>query len=350
MLSPTGAGGVHQYAWMLAGALEARGVGVTLAVARGFETVPTAGPSRFLELRGPGRPGGYPADAARVVREARDHDVAHVQAPLWSLADGLALVPALRRSAGVVGATLHEALPYRRRRYHPAAYRRYYTAVERVAVHSESHRTLLDQLGARPRVVGVTPFGDHGAALGEPDPEFRPRRRLDLGDRRLVLFFGIVRPQKGLHDLIDALAGTRETTSLLVAGEPLEPVDGYRAHAEEAGVDLVLADDYLRYLEGPRAAACLGDADVLALPYRSGANSGVLSLAGAFGIPTVATSAVAPPEYLALVPPGGVCEPRDVAGLRAGIRGALDGDLAPPARFPTWDEAAEAYLALWSSR
>lgn len=349
MISPTGAGGVHQYTWMLAGALEEREVDVTLAVARGFEPVPVAGPSRFLELRGRGGPRAYPLDAARLLRAARTSDVVHFQAPLWSLPDAFALMPALRCATPALAATLHEPLPYRRRRYHPVAYRRYYTLAGRVAIHSEAHRSLLDELGARPRVVRVAPFGDHGSALGDPDPAFRPRTRLGLEDRRIVLLFGLITPHKGLHDLIDALAGTGTSVSLLVAGNPLESLDPYAAQARDAGVDLILAPDYLGYLSGPRAAACLADADVLALPYRDGANSGVLSLAGAFGLPTVATTAVAPPEYLARVPAAGVVAPADIGALRTAMTRALAGELEPPGRFPSWSETADAYLALWSA-
>jgi glycosyltransferase involved in cell wall biosynthesis len=349
MLCATGAGGVHQYTWLLAGALEDQGVAVTLAVRDGYERLPAPGTSEFLALRKGHGAWSYPGDARLLLQAARRHDVVHLQAPLWSLPDSVLLLPALRRAAPLVAATMHEPLPYRRRWYHRAVYRRYYTLTQRVAVHSDEHRRILEELGARPAIVHTTPFGDHRAALGSPDPAFRPRSRLGLEGRSLVLFFGLLRPHKGLHDLIEALAGTEGTVSLLVAGQPLEPLEPYVTHARDAAVDLVLAEDYLGYLSGPQAAACLSDADVLVLPYRHGANSGVLSLAGAFSVPTVVTSAVAPAEYLARVPSEGVCPPGDVAALRAAVRRALDGGLAPPGRFPAWSEAAAAHLKLWSA-
>jgi glycosyltransferase involved in cell wall biosynthesis len=194
------------------------------------------------------------------------------------------------------------------------------------------------------------PFGDHGAALDVPNAAWDPRQVLGIGpDERLVLFFGLVAPRKGLADLIRALAGTQGQIKLLVVGEPQEPMGPYRDLAEASAVDLILDERYLRYVEGGIAAACLVAADVLVLPYREGGNSGVLAVAGSYGVPTIATHAVAPPDYVNLVPPEGRVSPADPASLRHAILSALADGIDPPARFPSWNDAAVAHLDLWSA-
>jgi glycosyltransferase involved in cell wall biosynthesis len=269
-----------------------------------------------------------------------------MQSPLWSLADPWLLLPAVRR-AGVpaVTATVHNVLPHRRRRYHPRAYARLYDRLDGVAVHAAEHASALERCPAH---VVLTPFGDHGPALPPPDPSGGPRALLELPDETaVVLFFGQIRPNKGLGDLIEALADTADRVALVVAGEPLEPLDGYVRAAARLGVNLALDESLLGYLDGARAASCIAGSDVMVLPYRSGWNSGVLSLCAHYRRPTVVTTVAAAPEDLARVPSGGVCPPRDPAALRTAIERALRGELAAPEMFPGWGAVAEAHLELW---
>jgi glycosyltransferase involved in cell wall biosynthesis len=350
MLSPAGAGGVHQYTWLLCGALEAAGVEVTLAVRDGHEQVPAPGPSRILTLEGRRQLASWPQSVGTVLRAARWHDVCHVQAPLWSLGDSALLLRGLRSPRRLLAGTLHELLPYRRRLYHDFVYRHWWSAFDAVAVHGHEQAARLASVRGRSDGIAIVPFGDHGPALGSPDLQASPRRLLDLApDRPLILFFGLVRPHKGLADLIDALEGTAAELTLLVVGEPLEPLDAYREQALARGVDLRLDPRYLRYLPGPTVATCLTEADVLVLPYRDGSNSGVLALTGHFRVPTVVTHVVAPPEHVARVPPQGVCPPRDPVALRQAIEKGVRGELAAPERFAGWSEVADGYLRLWTA-
>jgi glycosyltransferase involved in cell wall biosynthesis len=346
MVSTAGRGGVHQYAWLLTAALSDLEVATMLVAPRDSESL--AGPVPRIRPIAAGRgPLVYPRQAARLLQLSREVDIVHFQAPLWSLLDPWGLVSALRGAGTRVTATLHNVLPHRRRPYHLRAYRRLYAQLDGIAVHSAAHLHALTAMGARPRRSVTVPFGDLGCALGDATAAALPTA-VAGDERRTVLVAGQIRPDKGVADLIPAMQGTTGRWRLLLAGEPLEPVERYVRLAAEHSVDLVAPPELTRYLERAQMAACFAVADVVALPYRRGWNSGVLSLAAHWGRPAVVTTAAASPEDLARVPAAAVVPPADPASLRSALEAAIAGRVAPPSRFPPWDVVARAYAPLWT--
>src|SRR6266508_2378458 len=101
-------------------------------------------------------------------------------------------------------------------------------------------------------------------------------------DGRTLLCLGTIRPYKGLGDAIDA-AKKLEDVRLLIAGDPLEPVNGYRAQAGE------IAEWRLGYLPRHELERALGEATVALFPYRPELDqSGALLQALGAGVPAVA--------------------------------------------------------------
>lgn len=117
------------------------------------------------------------------------------------------------------------------------------------------------------------------------------RRRLGLDpDERVCLFFGTVRPYKGLDVAIEALARMREPERplLLVAGEFYPPRDAVdRALGRLGRQGRVMIHD--RYIRNEEVAVYFQAADVLVAPYRSATQSGVLQIARAFDLPVIAS-------------------------------------------------------------
>jgi glycosyltransferase involved in cell wall biosynthesis len=165
------------------------------------------------------------------------------------------------------------------------------------------------------------------------------------GGGTTVLFFGYVRPYKGLGDLIDAVAIARHDlpVELVVAGPFIEPVERYRRQAERLGVA-----EHVRLLPGYVPDECVGElfarADAVALPYRSATQSGVCALALAAGKPVVATDVGG---LAADLGPGAVVvPPGDPAALAGGLRRALSSRERPPApRPPDWGAWSDDLLA-----
>lgn len=129
------------------------------------------------------------------------------------------------------------------------------------------------------------------------------------GPRR-ILFFGNVRPYKGLDILIEALGKIRDRLDfrVVVAGEFFIDVKKFRKMVRENGIaDRV--DWHEGYVDNSSVAGIFRGADVVVLPYRNASQSGIVPLAYQFEVPVIAS---------------------DVGGLSEVVRHRKTGLLVPP--------------------
>jgi len=268
--------------------------------------------------------------AALLLRPA---DVLHVQ---WLTAPELDVH--LFRPRGPSVFTAHDLLPRRTARK-AELWHRLLTRFDRVVVHSEQGRDTLAALGVDPDRLRVVP---HPVFPSEPE-------RRD--DGRTVLSFGVIRPYKGLADAIEAVRRAGNAR-LLVAGDPLEPIEPYRTRAADLDVDWRLG--YLPPVEVDRA---LGDATIAVFPYRPELDqSGALLRALGAGVPAVAYDVGGIAEPVRRFGAGRVVAAGDVEALAAAIHELLsDRDALEEARDGarraraelTWDAAARAHLEIY---
>jgi glycosyltransferase involved in cell wall biosynthesis len=250
--------------------------------------------------------------------------------------------------------TAHDLLPREPRPGQAAAQRRLYGAVDAVVTHSEYGRSLLTgRLGIEPAKVRVIHHGAFEHLPRTPSATLPPE--LAPADGPVVLFFGLLRPYKGVDVLLDAW---RQLTppagaELWIVGHPRIPLDPLRARAGEG------ARFVPRFVSDGELAACFRAADVVVLPYVETERldfSGVLATALAFAKPTIVSdvggfSEVAAAGAARLVPPA------DPAALGAAIehlladheaRDELAAAAAAAAAGPySWTEAARRTLALY---
>ena len=230
--------------------------------------------------------------------------------------------------------TAHDILPRRTARRQDV-WRRLLGRFDRVVVHSERGRETLSTLGIDSRVIPHPVFPS--------DPERRD-------DGRTVLAFGVIRPYKGLGDAIAAVrsAGAR----LLVAGDPLEPMDGYRSAAR--GVE---AEWRLGYLPQSEVDRALGEATVAIFPYRPELDqSGALLRALGAGVPAVAYDVGGIGDPVTRFDAGRIVPAGDVEALGAAVRELLEDPAALAAARAgahrardelTWVASARAHLDLY---
>ena len=168
----------------------------------------------------------------------------------------------------------------------------------------------------------------------------------------VVLFFGLLRPYKGIEVLLDAWRGV-EGAELWIVGRPRMPIEPLRARAPSS-VRFVP-----RYVSDAELPAFFRRADVVVLPYSRTERfdqSGVLATALAFGKPTV-VSDVGGFGEVAAAGAARLVAPDDVDGLRGAIGGLLSdpqereglaqGALAAASGPYSWQEAAAQTLALY---
>jgi glycosyltransferase involved in cell wall biosynthesis len=234
--------------------------------------------------------------------------------------------------------TAHDLLP-RRTAHRSDLWRRLFARFDRIVVHSENGRDTLAELGVERERLRVIP---HPVFPSDP-------ARKD--DGRTVLAFGIIRPYKGLGDAIEAVRQAGDAR-LLVAGDPLEPVEPYRTSAN--GLDVEWRLGYLSAAEIDRSFA---DATVAVFPYRPELDqSGALLRSLGAGVPAIAYDVGGIAEPVRQFGAGRVVPAGDVAGLAQAVHellsdpAALEQARAGARRAReelTWDAAAQAHLALY---
>jgi len=172
-----------------------------------------------------------------------------------------------------------------------------YELTDHIFVHTEQMKTeLLEEFRIRKEKVTVIPFGINNAV---PDTELtiaEAKRRLGVDStEKTILFFGGIRPYKGLEHLVAAyqrLAAKDESYRLVVAGEPKKGTEQYLRCIQEAietgpGRERVI--QLLKFIPDDETELYFKAADVLVLPYTLIYQSGVLFLGYRFGLPAVAT-------------------------------------------------------------
>jgi glycosyltransferase involved in cell wall biosynthesis len=285
-------------------------------------------------------------DMAAYRRLAAGADVIHFQ---WM--DVQWLDPFLLPSAPTV-LTAHDLLPRESKPGQAWAQRRCYDATDAVVVHSDyGRRMLIDEGGVDPAKLHVIHHGafEHLARQRDELPLPAELRRVR---RPVALFFGLLRPYKGLELLLDAWHGI-DDAELWIVGLPRMPLAPLRARAPDT-VRFVP-----RFIDDRELPAYFRRADVVVLPYLRTARfdqSGVLATALAFGKAIVLSDVGGFPEVAAtgaarlVAPDARAALHAALAELLADLqaRERLAAAALAAAQGPySWSRAAAATIALY---
>jgi glycosyltransferase involved in cell wall biosynthesis len=294
------------------------------------------------------------ADMLRFRRAARKEgragtgpDVVHYQWLTFPAVDSLFLPPTRPRVM-----TAHYVLPPEPSRRQLASARRSFGAMDAVVAHSEhGARRLRDVVGLDPDRVRVIHHGAFDYLTRLPEEKPLPAE-LEGAEGPVILFFGLLRPYKGIDTLLEAFREI-EGAELWIVGNPRMEVAPLRRLAAEAPGRVRFLP---RFVEDAEIPAIMRRADLVALPYRDAEHSGVLYAALAFGKPLVLSAVGGFPEVAEqgaarLVPPD---DPASLAAVLAELvaEEAVRAELSEAATRAaagaySWDEAARQTLSLY---
>ena len=318
-------GGIGQYSYGLACALQAANVDVTQLIYEYPEYDLEAFPhpyrlvkklqlavSRRTQLTSPVR------NLRVMLQESWAADLVHFQWSLGARTDKLH-IPILRRLGKPIVYTAHDVLPHDSNVMSLEHCRWLYHQANALFVHGESlKQLLLERFDVDPKLVHVIPHGNYNFVSDVPGPWARERARASFNLREddcVVLFFGLIRDYKGIDTLLEACRIARQglrpgqRLKLLIAGREYRDhwsEGGYAKLIEQAGLANAVRL-HLEHIAMQDIARFFNAADVVAVPYKRGSQSGVLRLAYSFGKPVVATRVGSlselPEELTRFVPP-----------------------------------------------
>jgi glycosyltransferase involved in cell wall biosynthesis len=167
-----------------------------------------------------------------------------------------------------------------------------------------------------------------------------------------LLFFGFVRPYKGLDVALDALAILRKqgvTPRLTVVGElwDREPVSVWEQRIAERGLEDQV-DMQPRYMPDDEVDELIARHHAVLIPYRSATQSGIAPVAMAGGRPVIATAVGGLVDVVTDGVDGTLAAPSDPASLADAIQRCESQLAAMSAKAlenaPSWADVADAAL------
>lgn len=192
----------------------------------------------------------------------------------------------------------HNVVPHERFPFSAALMKSFFGKNDTVITLSSQTEQEFEALGVKTKSVKLF----HPVYESEYPIEDRTALRKKYGfkeDDRIILFFGLVREYKGLDVLIEALNGInlkQENIKVWIAGEFYDDKNKYISLIRPELLDSYTITD--RFVTNRESAEIMSVADLLALPYKTASQSGVLADALNFTLPAVVSDHPGITEYL----------------------------------------------------
>ncbi len=302
----------------------------------------TRGPRRLLKAC------EYPLDwlllSRRLASPGRRPDVLHL---LWSI-DPLFdawWLNRLRQGGLPSVLTVHNAGPHQGEPTRRRGLRRLYGAADAiVALSRATERRLISEFGVAADKIRVIAMGQDVERSAPPPERAAARRRLGLpAEAPVALFFGLIKPYKGLDVLIRAFQRVRRQiphARLVIAGLPKMPFAPLAELIRKLDLERSVITDP-RYLPAGDAELYFAAADTVVLPYRATSQSGVLLMAYAAGRPVVASETGGLGEMIEANGSGILVPPGDETALAEAVAALL----SDPRRARAMGERARVLVA-----
>ena len=232
------------------------------------------------------------------------------------------------------------------RRYVQTLMPRLLSLVDAHVVHSEFDLRAITssyQLGSAP--VYTMPHGPYDHLVRSSQVTAKPNTDTPLQ----LLYFGVVRPFKGVEDIIAAFAALEPDDArkfrLSIVGETWEGWDTpNQAIAHSPYADLIERVD--RYVTDTEVADYFGSAEAVILPYHRSSASGPLHIAMSAGLPVIVTAVGGLVEAVRGYPGALLVPPKDPVALKHALMQLLAQRGQRYADPHSWQRTLNGYRAL----
>jgi D-inositol-3-phosphate glycosyltransferase len=210
-----------------------------------------------------------------------------------------------------------------------------YRLADHVFVHTQKMKSeLVKEFGVPTERITVIPFGINNSV---PDTNLTPKEakeRLGIREnRKAILFFGRIKPYKGLEYLIAAfqtLIRRHDDYQLIIAGQPEEGFESYwesiqREIQDHVGTGQIIPR--IEFIPDSQIEVYFKGADVLVLPYKNIFQSGVIFLGYNFGLPVIAADVGSLKEEIIEGTTGFAFRPEDPTDLARALERYFESDL-----------------------
>lgn len=210
-----------------------------------------------------------------------------------------------------------------------------YGLTDHIFVHTAKMKCeLIKEFNVPEDRITVIPFGINNSIAATDLSPNEAKKRLGIrGNNRTLLFFGRIRPYKGLDYLVTAfhkLIQQDDSYRLIIAGRVEQGCDQYWESIQREIQGYVATGHIIsriKFIPDSETEVYFKAADVLVLPYREIFQSGVLVLGYSFGLPVVAADVGSLKDDIIEGKTGFVFSSEDVADLARAISQYFASDL-----------------------
>ncbi|MCF7825781.1 MAG: glycosyltransferase [Candidatus Marinimicrobia bacterium] len=225
----------------------------------------------------------------------------------------------LRRSSIKVAVLVDNLLPHEESIIDSWMARRILSRADHIITMSKS--VSADVQALRPGLSTSTLFHPLYEIYHAQQSKAEARASLNLPDHPIVLYFGLIRPYKGLDILIRGLGSIKhelDDYTALILGEAYEDSQKYVDLIKSEGISsyTIFRNEFISDSELPLYFAA---ADVLVLPYRTATQSGIVGIALQMDRPVIATNVGGLGEYIIEGETGYLVEPENPEALGQAI-------------------------------
>jgi glycosyltransferase involved in cell wall biosynthesis len=243
------------------------------------------------------------------------------------------------------GVICQNVLPHEAGWLHTLLTRIFFAPIDYFITLSSSDLEIMQSLFLRKKASWITESTTESQFGTRPSAEVA-RAKLGISGEAL-LFFGFVRPYKGLKYLIEAMPAIlreRPSLKLMIVGEFWSDRNEYFALIDELhlGASIVVVDKYVSSEDVPTYFAA---ADAVVLPYLSSTESGIIQLAYGLNEPIITTAVGGNVDLIRHEKTGMLCQPADSEDLARTILKFYAKGLGPVIRKGM---AANADLFSWT--